>query len=63
MSEQLYEAITQILAEKCKEERSKHPMQMSATLTTACKIGRAIKELDPEFNLDKFYDEIGNERF
>jgi hypothetical protein len=63
MTEQQYEAITQIFADRIAKEKSEHPMGMSQILTTACKIGRAIKELDPEFNLDAFYDAIGNERY
>lgn len=63
MDTKIIEAITQVLSDTISKERSHHPMGMSSTLSVGCKIGRAIKELEPEFNLEEFYTAIGNERF
>lgn len=63
MKKETVETITEILSNRIKKERERDPMGMSNTLTVACAIGRAIKEGEPGFDLDNFYDKIGNERF
>jgi hypothetical protein len=63
MSNKLVSAITEILIEKVNEEKDAHPMRHSPHFLTACKIGKAIKEQYPDFDLDAFEMAIGNEKY
>ena len=63
MSNELISVIIGILIEKVNKEKDAHPMRHSPHFLTACKIGNAIKEEYPDFDLDAFKVAIGNEKY